>query len=234
MVIIPQIFPGCRGNNCGLSEHDGAVWSADGLDVDAVFNHRKTTGTIQHFPGANNFNHNSDMLEMDVIFWYPAALENVVNGDNASRIKAKIIGEQPTGLFTRGGWGIYKKKDIGSSWYVPECRRVTFPYFEWLKNLSHVRYGLWKKGLLKSDTHILGQMERTHCKKVKITKRVDHARPPMKWTLYIVAWKKHDNGYAWNHELLEKTDPDIPDMRTAAYVVALIKWDQLCGAGNIS
>src|SRR6187455_2051488 len=59
----------------GLSEHDGAIRSERGLDVDAVFNHRKK-GTILNFPGSENFQRNNEMLEMDCDILIPAALEN--------------------------------------------------------------------------------------------------------------------------------------------------------------
>src|SRR3954467_4356736 len=49
----------------GLAEWEGAIWNKDGLDVDAVFNHRKNTGSILNFAGATNFAKNTDALEMD-------------------------------------------------------------------------------------------------------------------------------------------------------------------------
>ena len=74
--------------------------SEEGLDIDALFNHRKTTGSILNFPGAKNLNINSDALEMECDILIPAALENVINADNAPRVKAKIIGEAANGPLT--------------------------------------------------------------------------------------------------------------------------------------
>src|SRR5687767_10165576 len=66
----------------GLAEYEGAIWNENGLDVDEVFEHRKNTGSILNFGNANNFEKNSDALEMQCDILIPAALENVVNGDN--------------------------------------------------------------------------------------------------------------------------------------------------------
>ena len=55
---------------------------------------------ILDFPGAKNFEKNTDALETDCDILIPAALENVINGSNASRVKAKIIGEAANGPLT--------------------------------------------------------------------------------------------------------------------------------------
>jgi glutamate dehydrogenase/leucine dehydrogenase len=83
-----------------LAEYEGAIYSEAGLDVDAVFNHRKSTGSILNFPGATNLAKNTDGLEVDCDILIPAALENVINGENAPRVKAKIIGEAANGPCT--------------------------------------------------------------------------------------------------------------------------------------
>ena len=77
-----------------------ALFSNEGLDVDKVWLHRKRTGSLLDFPGAKNFEKNTDALEMDCDILIPAALENVINAENASRVKAKIIGEAANGPFT--------------------------------------------------------------------------------------------------------------------------------------
>jgi glutamate dehydrogenase (NAD(P)+) len=84
----------------GLAEYEGAIWCKDGFDVDEVVNYRKKNGSILNFPGATNFKKSGEALEMDCDILIPAALENVINGENASRIKAKIIGEGANGPLT--------------------------------------------------------------------------------------------------------------------------------------
>jgi glutamate dehydrogenase (NAD(P)+) len=208
----------------GLSEHDGAICSNEGLDVDAVFNHRKK-GTILNFPGAVNFEKNSDMLEMDCDILIPAALENVVNGDNAARVKAKIIGEAANGPLTPEADEIVNKKGI---LVVPDmylnAGGVTVSYFEWLKNLSHVRYGRLEKRFTENlNTHILGQIEELSGKKVKDMEREFIMHGPDEVDLVYSGLE--ETMITATHEIMNawKSNPEIPDMRTAAYVVAINK-----------
>nr|MBA2562154.1 Glu/Leu/Phe/Val dehydrogenase [Chitinophagaceae bacterium] len=130
----------------GLAEYEGAIWNNDGLDLEAVVEHRQNNKSIFDFPGATNFEKNSDALEMDCDILIPAALENVINGENAPRIKAKIIGEAANGPLTPDADEILTLKGIV---VVPDmylnAGGVTVSYFEWLKNLSHVRYGRMEK-----------------------------------------------------------------------------------------
>jgi glutamate dehydrogenase (NAD(P)+) len=208
----------------GLSEHDGAIYSNEGLDVDAVFNHRKK-GTILNFPGATNFEKNSDMLEMDCDILIPAALENVVNSDNAARVKAKIIGEAANGPLTPEADEIVNKKGV---LVVPDmylnAGGVTVSYFEWLKNLSHVRYGRLEKRFTENlNTHILGQIEELSGKKVKDMEREFIMHGPDEVDLVYSGLE--ETMITATHEIMNawKSNPEIPDMRTAAYVVAINK-----------
>ena len=208
----------------GLSEHDGAICNNEGLDVDAVFNHRKK-GTILNFPGAENFEKNTDMLEMDCDILIPAALENVINGDNAKKVKAKIIGEAANGPLTPEADEVFTKKGV---LVVPDmylnAGGVTVSYFEWLKNLSHVRYGRLEKRFTENlNTHILGQIEELSGKKVKDMEREFIMHGPDEVDLVYSGLE--ETMITATHEIMNawKSDPEIPDMRTAAYVVAINK-----------
>jgi glutamate dehydrogenase (NAD(P)+) len=208
----------------GLSEHDGAIYSDKGLDVDAVFNHRKQ-GTILNFPGAKNFEKNSDMLEMECDILIPAALENVINGENAPRVRAKLIGEAANGPLTPEADEIFNKKGI---LVVPDmylnAGGVTVSYFEWLKNLSHVRYGRLEKRFTENlNTHILSQMEELSGKKVNTNEREFIMHGPDEVDLVYSGLE--ETMITATHEIMNtwKINPGIPDMRTAAYVVAINK-----------
>ena len=105
-------------------------------------------------------------MECDILI--PAALENVIDGENAPRVKAKIIGEAANGPFTPDADEIFAKRGII---VVPDmylnAGGVTVSYFEWLKNLSHVRYGRLEKRFTENmNAHILGQIEAVSGKKV--------------------------------------------------------------------
>ncbi len=209
----------------GLAEYEGAIWNNDGLDLEAVVEHRKNNGSILDFPGATNFEKTSDALEMDCDILIPAALENVINGENATRIKAKIIGEAANGPLTPDADEILSLKGIV---VVPDmylnAGGVTVSYFEWLKNLSHVRYGRMEKRFTENmNHHILGEMENLTGKKVSEHERefimhgadeVDLVRSGLEETMITATREIMD---IWQN------NSAIPDMRTAAYVCAINK-----------
>ena len=208
-----------------LAEYEGAIYNEDGLDVDAVFAHRKKSGSILNFEGATNFEKNTDALEMDCDILIPAALENVIDGENAPRVKAKLIGEAANGPLTPDADEVFAKKGI---LVVPDmylnAGGVTVSYFEWLKNLSHVRYGRLEKRFTENmNTHILGQMEQLTGKSVSASEREFILHGPDEVDLVYSGLEEtminatHEVMNAW------KENPSIPDMRTAAYVVAINK-----------
>jgi glutamate dehydrogenase (NAD(P)+) len=220
-----KFFQDAGAKIVGLAEYEGAIWSTEGLDIDAVFNHRKTTGSILNFPGATNFEKNGEALEMDCDILIPAALENVIDGDNAPRVKAKIIGEAANGPLTPEADEIFGKKGV---LVVPDmylnAGGVTVSYFEWLKNLSHVRYGRMEKRFTENlNSHILGQMEELSGKKVKASEREFIMHGPDEVDLVYSGLE--ETMIAATHEIMNawKSNPEIPDMRTAAYVVAINK-----------
>jgi glutamate dehydrogenase (NAD(P)+) len=208
-----------------LAEFEGAIYNDEGLNVDEVFEHRKTTGSILNFPNAHNFDKNTDALEYDCDILVPAALENVINGDNAPRIKAKIIGEAANGPLTPEADEIFIEK---GTLVVPDiylnAGGVTVSYFEWLKNLSHVRYGRMEKRFNENmNAHILGQMEALTGKRVVEQERqfIMHGASEAE----LVYSGLEETMIDATHEIMNewKRNPDIPDMRTAAFVVAINK-----------
>ncbi|MFQ5569967.1 MAG: Glu/Leu/Phe/Val dehydrogenase [Rhodothermales bacterium] len=126
----------------GLAEYEGAIYNPKGLDLEAVMAHRRATKSILDFPGAENISNSSDALELECDILVPAALEGQIRTDNAPRIKAKIIGEAANGPITAAADAILSEKGV---LIVPDvflnAGGVTVSYFEWLRNLSHVRHG---------------------------------------------------------------------------------------------
>lgn len=209
----------------GLAEYEGSIMNDKGLDVDAVFNHRKATGSILNFPGATNLAKNTDALEMECDILIPAALENVIDGENAPRVKAKLIGEAANGPLTPDADDVFAKKGII---VVPDmylnAGGVTVSYFEWLKNLSHVRYGRMEKRFNENmNTQIVNQMESLSGKKMseKDKEYIVHGADEVD----LVYSGLEETMISATHEIMNawKANPEIPDMRTAAYVVAINK-----------
>jgi len=135
----------------GLCEFEGAIYNADGLDIDAVFQHRKSTGSILGYPGAKQeFKHSLEGLEQPCDILVPAALENQITVANIKNIKAKIIAEGANGptspeaeaIFYQNGGIIIPDMycNAGDTFYHIHHIQVHI-FFEWLKNLSHVAFG---------------------------------------------------------------------------------------------
>jgi glutamate dehydrogenase (NAD(P)+) len=209
----------------GIAEYEGAIFNARGLNEEEVFQHRKKTGSILNFPGSTNLAKNTDALELECDILIPAALENVINGENAPKIKAKIIGEAANGPCTPEADEIFTQRGILC---VPDmylnAGGVTVSYFEWLKNLSHVRYGRMEKRFTENlNTHILGQIEELSGKKVSDVERKFIMHGPEEQDL--VHSGLEETMISATREIMQiwKDNPALPDMRTAAYVNAINK-----------
>jgi len=209
----------------GIAEYEGSIYKADGLNEEEVFQHRKATGSILNFPGATNLANSNDALELDCDILIPAALENVINGTNAAKIKAKIIGEAANGPLTPEADEILIAKGV---LVVPDmylnAGGVTVSYFEWLKNLSHVRYGRMEKRFTENmNSHILSQIETLTDKKVTDSERRFIMHGPEE--VDLVHSGLEETMITATREIMEiwKSNPEIPDMRTAAYVCAINK-----------
>ena len=208
-----------------IAEYEGAIFNADGLNEQEVFDHRKATGSILNFPGSTNLAINTDALELECDILIPAALENVINGQNAPRVKAKIVGEAANGPCTPEADEVFAQKGILC---VPDmylnAGGVTVSYFEWLKNLSHVRYGRMEKKFTENlNSHILSQIEELSGKKVSATERSFIMHGPEE--VDLVHSGLEETMIAATREIMDiwKSNPEIPDMRTAAYVSAINK-----------
>jgi len=126
----------------GIAEYDGGIFNPDGIDIEAVHQHRKDTGSILNFEGCKNVKNGQDLLEYECDILVPAALENQITDKNAAKIKAKIIAEAANGPITAAAEKILLKKKV---FIIPDlylnAGGVTVSYFEWLKNISRVSFG---------------------------------------------------------------------------------------------
>ncbi len=108
--------------------------------------HRRETGSLLNFEGAENLEHRDAGLELDCDILVPAALENAITMENAPRIKARIIAEGANGPVTAEASEYFH---ASGTMVVPDAYinagGVTVSYFEWLKNLQHVRFGRMEK-----------------------------------------------------------------------------------------
>jgi glutamate dehydrogenase (NAD(P)+) len=126
----------------GVAEYEGAIHDPQGMEVDKVFAHRRDSGSLLDYPGAANMEPSAAALELECDILVPAALENQITVDNAPRIQAKIIAEGANGPTTFDADQILNERGV---LVIPDtfmnAGGVTVSYFEWIKNLSHVRFG---------------------------------------------------------------------------------------------
>jgi glutamate dehydrogenase (NAD(P)+) len=209
----------------GLAEREGAIYDPKGLNEDDVFNFRKRTGSILGFPGATDILRSADGLEADCDVLVPAALESVLTGENAARIKAKIILEGANGPTTPEADEVFRKKGI---LVIPDVYAnaggVTVSYFEWLKNLSHVRLGrLDRRRQAATELRLLHAIEVATGRKfseserqsfVKVTDEMAIVNSGLEDTMIVA--------YQDIREALRR-QPEMGDLRTAAFVTAINK-----------
>lgn len=150
-----------------IVEYAGAVHNPKGIDVDKAAQHRKENGTILDIPGTQNLETREAGLELECDILVPAALENQITDKNVRNIKAKIIAEAANGPVTSDASDILEKQGV---MIIPDAYLnaggVTVSYFEWLKNLSHIRFGrMGKRFEEKVNTKILEAVENLTGKK---------------------------------------------------------------------
>ena len=125
-----------------ILERDGALLNEDGLSVEEVFAHKQEKGCMEGFPGAQFVPGGAELLEHPCDILVPAAMEGVISQDNAGNIQAKVLAEAANGPVSYEADRILNEKGV---FILPDAYLnaggVTVSYFEWLKNLSHVRFG---------------------------------------------------------------------------------------------
>ena len=130
-----------------ILEWDGALVDSNGLDVEDVYKYKcDNKGRVKGYPKAQYIEESSSVLEMACDILIPAAMEAVINQNNAAKVQAKLIGEAANGPVTFAAEAILKEKGVV---IIPDsylnAGGVTVSYFEWIKNLSHIRFGRMNK-----------------------------------------------------------------------------------------
>jgi len=209
----------------GVSEIEGTIHKADGIDLVKLFKFRKDTGSILGYPGSKTLKSREDWVGIECDILVPAALESQIHKGNASKVKAKVIAEAANGPVTADAEEILLKNGVV---ILPDmylnAGGVTVSYFEWLKNLSHVRYGrIQKRFDQNSYSNIVNLVEKLTGKHIGVKERdfltrgadeVDLVRSGLEETM-IEAYRQIRETY--------KRKKKVEDLRTAAFITAINK-----------
>jgi len=214
----------------GIIEYDGGLFDANGLDVEAVRQWIGQNGGVTGYPDATYSADGSPLLEADCDILIPAALEGVINLSNAARVQAPLIIEAANGPVTAGADEILRDKGIV---IIPDMYAnaggVTVSYFEWVKNLSHIRFGRMQRRQEESRHELVlneldaleqvmdGQWKMSpgfRDKYLKGAGELELVRSGLDDTMRIA--------YQSMREVWHSRD-DVTDLRTAAYLVSIGK-----------
>jgi glutamate dehydrogenase (NAD(P)+) len=206
----------------GLAEREGAILDERGLDPVDVLRHRAETGSILGYRDATELP-TTVALELDCDILVPAALENQVTSENAGRIRARIIGEAANGPVTADATEILLRR---GACIVPDiylnAGGVTVSYFEWVKNLSHVRFGrLGRRFEEASNLRILRAVEDITGRAFDEDRLGTAARSAGEADL--VDSGLEDTMAQAYAEIRDAAGRYATDLRTAAYIVAIGK-----------
>lgn len=202
-------------------KRDGAIIDMNGIDIDKLYSHIKSNNSIVDYPGY--VKSSPELLEMDCDIFIPAAVEGVITEENASRIKARIIIEAANGPITFNANEILRDKGC---LIIPDLYAnaggVTASYFEWVKNIGHIRLGRLRRReeerktmlMIKAVEDMTGQQfpEGVLNKITAGTTELDLVRSGLEDTMregYRVI------GERWH------SDERVLDLRTAAMMISL-------------
>ena len=205
-----------------VMEHNGAILSSDGLNIEKIKQHYSEHGTFEGC-SEGNFEVSSAkclMLKCDILI--PAARENVIDENNAQQIQAKLIVEAANGPITYEADRLLNKRNIT---IIPDIMAnaggVAVSYFEWIRNLRHIRFGRLEKrrNAFQFDTLISAietmtgkeMPEKFKEKFIEGANEIDLVRSGLD-DMMREAYQKV------RHSMIEN---DIPNLRTAAYKLAL-------------
>ncbi|MCI4660199.1 MAG: Glu/Leu/Phe/Val dehydrogenase [Neomegalonema sp.] len=212
---------GCRV--IGIIERDGGLFDERGLSVEAVKSHMMQTGSIQGFAGATFIGKGAALLEEPCDILIPAALEGVITMENAPRIHAPLIIEAGNGPITAGADQFLRER---GTVIIPDLYAnaggVTVSYFEWVKNLSHIRFGRMERRreearhqlLLQGIEELTGQAfpERLKADYLRGASELDMVRSGLDDTMRT--------GYQQMRAYWHDRD-GVEDLRIAGYLIAI-------------
>jgi glutamate dehydrogenase (NAD(P)+) len=209
----------------GIGEWDGTILAEKGLSAREVAEHRNRTGSIRDFPGAITLDDPKGVLEADCDVLIPAALENQITMQNAERLRCRVLAEAANGPTTPGAEEVLVGKGI---LIIPDiylnAGGVTVSYFEWSRNLLHMRYGMLEKRLDERRRNaILDSIEGLVDKRFAPEARRTLAEGADEVALVRSGLEDTMSSAYSQIRAIYQERPRVTDLRTAAYVLAIEK-----------
>ena len=209
----------------GVIEHDGAVLSDAGLAPEQIAQHLSRTGGLKGFPGARFVADGGSVLEADCDILIPAAIESQITEANAARIRAPLVVEAANGPVTLAAeQALLARGTVILPDILVNAGGVTVSYFEWVSNVSHMRFGRLSRQLdIQRGRRIIEMIETTSGRPVPEALKAPLLRGVDE--LDLVQSGLEDTmreAYGAMRETMRGSDA-IEDLRTAAFAVALEK-----------
>ena len=209
----------------GVLEYNGCVTNPNGIDIEALKKHLIEHGSPDGFTGGKIHLADAPIMEMDADILVPAAMEGVVNLENAARIQTPLIIEAANGPVTSGADEILRKKGcvIIPDMYA-NAGGVTVSYFEWVKNLSHIRFGRMQRRQ-EEDRHrlLINELENVSGQKLSETFKQRYLHGAGELELVRSGLEDTMRGAYQDMRKVWHERSDVEDLRTAAYLVAIGK-----------
>jgi len=206
----------------GIAELEGGIHNPNGLDVDAVLEHRLESGSILDFPGARNIDSSAEVLELECDILIPAALEHQITAENAPRIQARIVAEGANGPVDFDGEKMLLDRGV---FIIPDIflnsGGVTASYFEWVKNLSHISFArMTKRQQEISNRRFIEMMEEVPWRRFSQSERERLTEGPREIDFVYTALEET---ISVAYEQIRKVwkARALPDLRTAAFLLAI-------------
>lgn len=209
----------------GVLEYNGCITNPDGIDIEALKQHLIEHGSPDGFAGGEIHPNDAPIMEMDADILVPAAMEGVINLENAARIKTPLIIEAANGPVTSGADAILREKGcvIIPDMYA-NAGGVTVSYFEWVKNLSHIRFGRMQRRQ-EEERHrlLIDELESVSGQQLSDTFKQRYLHGAGELELVRSGLEDTMRGAYQDMRKVWHDRSDVHDLRTAAYLVAIDK-----------
>jgi glutamate dehydrogenase (NAD(P)+) len=209
-------------------ERDGAVINPDGLPIEFLRAHIGASGGVKGFPQGSYVEDGAAVLEEECDILIPAAMESVIHLGNADRIRAPLIIEAANGPITAGADDVLRQK---GTVIIPDLYAnaggVTVSYFEWVKNLSHIRFGRMQRRQEEAQHALLvnelERVARTSGLKQGLSEEFKNQFVRGAGELELVRSGLDDTMRTAYQSMREvwHSRKDVEDLRTAAYLVSI-------------